>query len=381
MSDASQQYYRSKLQLLLQTQNGELSQEKKMEFKLIRADVAKTNHQRLNTLKSDKEPCIHLYEMLCVYVLTHPSIGYHEGMADVASLMLIIQDQEAGAYLSFCAYMNRASQNFSDPYAVEEQCKMILTLLSFFDPSFAQCLMTQEEELMIKMLNRWIKFELQKEFSYPDVVRVLEMQWVTCMTSKSKGISLSEKEATDAMASSLEKIPGQERVQSWLMGDDEASLTVDMTSRRKEGVGVCAESSSSRESSFFNAISTSYSTAGRSDTHSVCSGDSLWTVIEGEQEEKSKLKASSKRPLPPSLNGKAITNPFLIFISTSMLLEYRNELMVKMTDDRFSAATFLQNKERCHNTESVLSRAIYLLKRYLHEHRRLHKPEWSSFLN
>ena len=46
------------------------------------------------------------------YALNHPAVSYCQGMSDLASPLLVTMNDEAHAYICFCALMRRLAPNF-----------------------------------------------------------------------------------------------------------------------------------------------------------------------------------------------------------------------------------------------------------------------------
>lgn len=68
------------------------------------------------------------------YALNHPSVGYCQGMSDLASPLLVTMRDEAQAYVCFCALMARVHSNFHiDGDAMTLKFQHLTEALIFYD--------------------------------------------------------------------------------------------------------------------------------------------------------------------------------------------------------------------------------------------------------
>lgn len=71
------------------------------------------------------------------YALNHPSVGYCQGMSDLASILLVTMKDEAHTYVCFCALMNRIKPNFHiDGDAMTLKFQHLTEALLYYDPEF-----------------------------------------------------------------------------------------------------------------------------------------------------------------------------------------------------------------------------------------------------
>ena len=69
--------------------------------------------------------------------MNHPKTGYCQGMNDFASALLVTMENEALAYVCFCALMKRIYKNFTaDDIAMTQKFSHLIDALSFYDPEF-----------------------------------------------------------------------------------------------------------------------------------------------------------------------------------------------------------------------------------------------------
>lgn len=370
-------YYRLKIQVLLTMQGDRMTEALKKHFQMIRIDLA-------NLEQLEKEERVQLNELLCVFAMVFPSIGYHKGMAELASVFLTLLNDEAYAYFCFSSHMKRVGPNFLKPVLLSKQFEKIMSLLAFFDPLLAQRLKPYERELFAGAVKRWLLFDLSREFSHPVVQRVLEMQWAVCMNPRSKGVDFS-----DLDPPKVSQFPF-DHVTNWLFENNvPASLEFPdfpEIPSCDEGISLedtcfqAASSSKSTRKSFpWTASSlfpsskskgrkfsvSSYVTSALKDTPISAKGRKTYVV-------------SSQAP-PVIVLDEAVTNPFLLFLCTAILIENRDCLMEEIEKNILSIPNLLGNKAKQFQVDTILPRAVYLLKLYLHKNGGT-KPAWSSFL-
>ena len=123
-----------------------------------------------------------LFDLLCTYALNHPDVSYCQGMCDIASPLLMTQDNEAHAYLLFCAVMERMKHNFShDGEAMSAKFAHLTQLLSHFDPEFLAYMQeNQVDDLLFAY--RWLLLEMKREFPLEDSLHFTEVMWSTLPT-------------------------------------------------------------------------------------------------------------------------------------------------------------------------------------------------------
>lgn len=71
------------------------------------------------------------------YALNHPKVSYCQGMSDLASPLLVTMNDEAHAYICFCALMQRLCTNFMiDGIAMTQKFTHLAEGLMYYDPEF-----------------------------------------------------------------------------------------------------------------------------------------------------------------------------------------------------------------------------------------------------
>lgn len=71
------------------------------------------------------------------YALNHPKVSYCQGMSDLASPLLVTMNDEAHAYICFCALMERLSTNFMiDGIAMTQKFTHLSEAIMYYDSEF-----------------------------------------------------------------------------------------------------------------------------------------------------------------------------------------------------------------------------------------------------
>lgn len=71
------------------------------------------------------------------YALNHPAVSYCQGMSDLASPLLVTMNDEAHAYICFCALMQRLAPNFLlDGITMTQRFQHLAEGLLYYDLSF-----------------------------------------------------------------------------------------------------------------------------------------------------------------------------------------------------------------------------------------------------
>ena len=118
--------------------------------------------------------------MLVTYALNHPSVSYCQGMSDMASPLLLVQEDESHTYLCFCALMQRLKDNFSqDGLCMTRKFQHLSLLLAHHDIQLAKHLKKHCLEADLFFCYRWILLEMKREFPLNDALYVLEVMWST----------------------------------------------------------------------------------------------------------------------------------------------------------------------------------------------------------
>lgn len=163
---------------------------------MVKKDVLRTD--RLHPFyagSDDNQNIASLFNILTTYALNHPSVSYCQGMSDIASPLLVTMNDEAQAYICFCAIMSRVKVNFMlDGIAMTQKFTHLTEALNFYDPEFYDYLKLQQADDLL-FCYRWLLLELKREFPFEDALRMLEVQWSSLKYESLNGeLVLFEKE-------------------------------------------------------------------------------------------------------------------------------------------------------------------------------------------
>ena len=145
---------------------------------MVRKDVLRTDRQHDFFLGSDDGPNLKaLNNLLVTYALTHPSLSYCQGMSDLAATILIVQEDEANAYVCFCGLMQRMRANFElDGETMRLKFHHLQLLLQHYDPAFFAWLKLSAADDLLYCY-RWLLLELKREFPLDDALHLFEVVW------------------------------------------------------------------------------------------------------------------------------------------------------------------------------------------------------------
>ena len=161
-----------------QFSQGRGTEELKFVTNLVKKDVLRTDRKhKFFAGGDDNKNVLALFNILVTYAITHPQVSYCQGMSDIASPLLVIENDEASAYICLCGAMNRLSINFSlDGDAMTTKFKHLALLLHHHDPDFYFYLKRQNADDMF-FCYRWVLLELKREFPFIDALYMLEVMW------------------------------------------------------------------------------------------------------------------------------------------------------------------------------------------------------------
>ncbi|XP_034479610.1 uncharacterized protein LOC117785619 isoform X1 [Drosophila innubila] len=197
MRRKSEQYYKLRDTWKCAVQRGNVAGELAYVTSMVKKDVLRTD--RLHPFyagSDDNQNIASLFNILTTYALNHPVVSYCQGMSDIASPLLVTMNDEAQAYICFCAIMSRMRGNFMlDGVAMTQKFAHLTEALSFYDPEFWEYLKSQQADDLL-FCYRWLLLELKREFPFEDALRMLEVQWSSFRyeNNGSKELPLYEKE-------------------------------------------------------------------------------------------------------------------------------------------------------------------------------------------
>ncbi|XP_076256886.1 uncharacterized protein LOC143194175 isoform X1 [Rhynchophorus ferrugineus] len=147
---------------------------------MVRKDVLRTDrHHPFYAGSDDNQNIASLFNILTTYALNHPKVSYCQGMSDLASPLLVTMNDEAHAYICFCALMQRLATNFMiDGIAMTQKFTHLAEGLMYYDPEFYNYLkLHQADDLLF--CYRWLLLEMKREFAFDDSLRMLEVLWAS----------------------------------------------------------------------------------------------------------------------------------------------------------------------------------------------------------
>ena len=145
---------------------------------MVKKDVIRTDRTHDYYAGTDEnEHIISLFNILVTYALTHPELGYCQGMSDLASPILFVQKDEAHAYICFCGLMQRLRANFLlEGSVMTGKFTHLALILQHFDTKFYDYLLEHNTQDLF-FCYRWLLLELKREFPLDDALYMLEVMW------------------------------------------------------------------------------------------------------------------------------------------------------------------------------------------------------------
>ena len=145
---------------------------------MVRKDVLRTDRKfSFYAGNDDNKNVVSLFNLLTTYAVTHRDITYCQGMSDLASPILYVQNDEAHAYICFCGLMKRLQPNFAlDGNAMTRNFAHLSLLLQHHDPDFYGYLKSSGGNDLF-FCYRWLLLELKREFPFEQALLMLEVMW------------------------------------------------------------------------------------------------------------------------------------------------------------------------------------------------------------
>ncbi|XP_056643695.1 TBC1 domain family member 25 [Diorhabda sublineata] len=145
---------------------------------MVRKDVLRTDrHHPFYAGSDDNQNIAALFNILTTYALNHPKVSYCQGMSDLASPLLVTMNDEAHAYICFCALMQRLCTNFMiDGIAMTQKFTHLAEGILYYDPEFYNYLKIHQADDLL-FCYRWLLLEMKREFAFEDSLRMLEVLW------------------------------------------------------------------------------------------------------------------------------------------------------------------------------------------------------------
>lgn len=145
---------------------------------MVKKDVRRTDRGHSFYAGADDNANLEsLFNLLVTFALTHPDVSYCQGMSDIASTLLVTQNDEAHAYVCFCGLMRRLNSNFlPDGEAMTTQFTHLTLLLQHHESEFFEYL-CQAHAHGLLFCYRWLLLELKREFPFDDALHMLDVLW------------------------------------------------------------------------------------------------------------------------------------------------------------------------------------------------------------
>uniref|UniRef100_A0A1B6HMT1 Rab-GAP TBC domain-containing protein n=1 Tax=Homalodisca liturata TaxID=320908 RepID=A0A1B6HMT1_9HEMI len=145
---------------------------------MVRKDVLRTDrHHMFYAGSDDNKNIAALFNILTTYALNHPAVSYCQGMSDLASPLLVTMNDEAQAYICFCALMRRLAPNFLlDGITMTQRFQHLAEGLMYYDNAFYSYLKSHQADDLL-FCYRWLLLEMKREFAFDDALRMLEVMW------------------------------------------------------------------------------------------------------------------------------------------------------------------------------------------------------------
>lgn len=158
--------------------SGKGTEEIKFITNMVKKDVLRTDRSHPFYAGSDDNAnVLSLFNILVTFALTHPDVSYCQGMSDIASPLLVVQKDEAYAYICLCGLMKRLGANFLlDGLAITVKLQHLALLLQHRDLEFYNYLKKHDADDMF-FCYRWLLLEMKREFPFDDALHMLEVMW------------------------------------------------------------------------------------------------------------------------------------------------------------------------------------------------------------
>lgn len=178
MKKKSNEYYSLRDKWREMLKNGNMVGDLAYVTGMVRKDVLRTDrHHKFYAGNDDNKNIASLFNILTTYALNHPAVSYCQGMSDLASPLLVTMNDEAHAYICFCALMDRLAPNFLlDGITMTKRFQHLADGLQHYDPDFYAYLKSYQADDLL-FCYRWLLLEMKREFAFDDALRMLEVMW------------------------------------------------------------------------------------------------------------------------------------------------------------------------------------------------------------
>lgn len=174
----TREYYRLREDWRELFNHGKDTDDIKFVTNMVKKDVLRTDRAHpFYAGADDSANILALFNVLVTYALTHPDIAYCQGMSDIASPILVVQNDEAHAYICFCGAMKRLKANFAaDGETITIKFQHLSLAMQHHDPLFYAYMKAINADDMF-FCYRWLLLELKREFPFDSALFMLETMW------------------------------------------------------------------------------------------------------------------------------------------------------------------------------------------------------------
>uniref|UniRef100_A0A8C4QT28 TBC1 domain family member 15 n=1 Tax=Eptatretus burgeri TaxID=7764 RepID=A0A8C4QT28_EPTBU len=117
-----------------------------------------------------------LHDILMTYCMYDFDLGYVQGMSDLLSPVLYVQESEVDAFWCFVGFMELRTNFEENQQGMKQQLEQLSTLLHLLDPAFCDYLEAHDSGNLYFCF-RWLIIHFKREFCFPDILRMWEVMW------------------------------------------------------------------------------------------------------------------------------------------------------------------------------------------------------------
>lgn len=172
------EYFRMKLQWKSVTEDQERRNSQLRASKsLIERDVSRTDRNNKFYEGNDNPGLVLLNDVLMTYCMYNFDLGYVQGMSDLLSPILYVTQNEVDSFWCLTGFMEKVHRNFEESQeSMKEQLEKLALLLRVLDSALCDFLDSRESGNLCFCF-RWLLIWFKREFSFPDILRLWEVQW------------------------------------------------------------------------------------------------------------------------------------------------------------------------------------------------------------
>lgn len=144
---------------------------------LVEKDVGRTD--RNHPFYSGEDNChlTMLHDVLMTYCMYNFDLGYVQGMSDLLSPLLVVNQNEPDVFWCFAGFVKKVGSNFEmDQQGMKNQLEHLRILIHHWDPPFSDYLEAHDSGNLYFFF-RWLLIIFKREFKFEDVMRLWEVLW------------------------------------------------------------------------------------------------------------------------------------------------------------------------------------------------------------